>query len=83
MDLEHATPAGVGTHRVQASWQQLARHADAPCEECLPAVSGARRRSEAPAELLSGCCEAGQALFRAWIDACYDLVDHLIAVHQA
>ena len=77
---EALTPAGAGTHRVLTSWQRLARHAEAPCARCLPAVHALRVHNKAPGELLDHCCEEGQVLARVWFEACIDLADHLIAL---
>lgn len=80
IDLEQL-PAGAGQGRVLTSWQRLARHADTPCEGCLALVIAVRRRSLAPAELFGGLCEAGEGLARAWLDAKYDLIGQLRALH--
>jgi hypothetical protein len=74
------TPGGAGADRVLASWSQLARHAATPCEPCLQVVLKHERSNSVPPQLLDACCEAGQPLVRAWIEACVDLVDHLIAL---
>ena len=74
---------GAGPQRVIDSWEQLAGHADAPCERCQPIVQAVRRRNRAPSELLEGCCDVGQALVRVWMAACLDLVDRLIARQSA
>lgn len=53
-----------------------------PCDRCDLLVMAVRTHNRAPGELLDGCCETGQGLARAWIEACADLVAHLIALHQ-
>jgi hypothetical protein len=77
------SPSGIGTDRVLASWKSFARHTAMPCEDCLPLLKAVSCRPGTPAHLVNACCQQGQALAAAWIDACADLVEHFKALSRA
>lgn len=81
--LHRALRRPTAASRVEASWQELARHADVPCGDCLPAVRAVRSGSPVPPDLVAACCGGGRDLFGAWIRARDDLVDRLIGLSQA